>query len=107
MVFRISGAFFFGATAAVSTVLDRAGAKPKAFILDFHEVPLIDSTAAATLRGFAKRLNRGGTRVYFAGTRHRVRKTLFAAGLTPPLVSYKTDVEAALGSAKSVRHGKG
>ncbi len=91
----------------MSTVLDRAGAKPKAFILDFHEVPLIDSTAAATLRGFAKRLNRGGTRVYFAGTRHRVRETLFAAGLTPPLVSYKTNVEAALGSAKSLRHGKG
>ncbi len=52
MVFRISGAFFFGATAAVSTVLDRAGAKPKAFILDFREVPLIDSTAASTLARF-------------------------------------------------------
>ena len=29
MVYRISGALFFGATAAVSTVLDRVGAPPK------------------------------------------------------------------------------
>jgi sulfate permease, SulP family len=106
MIFRISGAFFFGATAAVSTVLDRAGPKPKAFILDFQQVPLIDSTAAATLRGFVKRLNRAGTRVYFAGTRHRVRETLFTAGLTPPLVNYKTDTEAALSSAKNLRRGE-
>jgi SulP family sulfate permease len=103
MVFRISGAFFFGATAAVSTVLDRAGAKPKAFILDFRDVPLIDSTAAATLRGFVKRLRRAGTRVYFTGTQHRVRETLFAAGLTPPLVTYKIDVKTALKLAKKLR----
>jgi SulP family sulfate permease len=105
MVFRISGAFFFGATASVSTVLDRAGAKPKIFILDFHDVPLIDSTAAATLRGFVKRLNRAGTRVYFAGTRHRVRETLFTAGLTPPLAVYKADVPAALAAAKKPSGG--
>jgi len=100
MVFRISGAFFFGATAAVSTVLDRAGAKPKTFILDFRAVPLIDSTAAVTLRSFVKRLNRAGTHVFFVGTRDRVRDTLFAAGLSPPLVSYKAELEAALAAAK-------
>ncbi len=103
MVFRISGAFFFGATAAVSTVLDRAGAKPRAFILDFREVPLIDSTAANTLRGFVNRLRRAGTKVYFAGTRRRVRETLFTAGLTPPLVTYKASVDSALASAKRLR----
>jgi SulP family sulfate permease len=100
MVFRLSGAFFFGATAAVSTVLDRVGAKPKAFILDFQDVPLLDSTAAATLRGLVKRLVRGGTRVYFAATRHQVRKTLFAASLTPPIVKYKANLETALAAAE-------
>ncbi len=104
MVFRISGAFFFGATAAVSTVLDRAGAKPRIFILDFQDVPLIDSTAANTLRGFVNRLRRAGTKVYFAGTQRRVRTTLFAAGLTPPLVTYKASVKSALASAKPSRH---
>jgi SulP family sulfate permease len=100
MVFRLSGAFFFGATAAVSTVLDRVGAKPKAFILDFQDVPLLDSTAAATLRGLVKRLVRGGTQVYFAATRHQVRKTLFAASLTPPIVKYKANLETALAAAQ-------
>ena len=43
LVYRISGAFFFGATAAVSSVLDRIGAHPKTFILDFADVPLVDT----------------------------------------------------------------
>jgi sulfate permease, SulP family len=95
LVYRISGAFFFGATAAVSTVLDRVARHPKAFILDFQDVPLIDSTAASTLRSFVKRLRRAGTKVYFAGTRRRVREALFAAGLDRKLVTYKTNVELA------------
>ena len=51
-VFRISGALFFGATAGVSTILDRIGQHPRVFILDFSAVPLIDSTGAHALHGF-------------------------------------------------------
>jgi sulfate permease, SulP family len=43
---------FFGATAAVSAVLDRIGAHPKVFVLDFSDVPLVDTTAAKTLEAF-------------------------------------------------------
>ena len=57
MVYRISGALFFGATTAVSTVLDRVGAPPKSFVLDFSNVPLIDVTAANALRGFVQKLD--------------------------------------------------
>jgi SulP family sulfate permease len=46
LIYRISGAFFFGATAAVSNVLDRIWAHAKTFILDFSDVPLVDTTAA-------------------------------------------------------------
>ena len=42
MVYKISGAFFFGATAAVSAALDRIGRYPRAFVFDFADVPLID-----------------------------------------------------------------
>src|SRR3954471_9242859 len=62
-VFRISGAFFFGATANVSTVLDRMGERPRAFILDFSAVPLIDSTAAKALHGFVHKLQRSKTKI--------------------------------------------
>lgn len=88
VVYRISGAFFFGATAAVSGVLDRIGERPKMFVLDFTEVPLVDSTAAKALEGFVHKLHHAGTVVYFSGARVSVRRTLLIAGLRQPLVRY-------------------
>jgi SulP family sulfate permease len=49
IIYRISGAFFFGATAAVSAVLDRIGQLPRVLVLDFSDVPIVDSTAAKSL----------------------------------------------------------
>lgn len=96
LVYRISGAFFFAATATVESVLDRIGEHPKTFILDFAEVPLVDSTAARSLEGFAKKLSRAGTRVYFTSARLTVRRTLARAGLRPPLVSYAPTIADAV-----------
>jgi sulfate permease, SulP family len=95
VVYRISGAFFFGATAAVSTALDRVG-YPKLLVLDFSDVPLVDSTAAKTLHGFAEKFARAGTRVYFAGARSSVLRTLELAGLRQPLISYATTANDAV-----------
>jgi SulP family sulfate permease len=88
MVFRISGAFFFGATARVLTVLERVGVPPRVLILDFADVPLIDTTAARSLVAFARKIERTGTEIYFAAARPKVRHTLTQAGLKPPLVRY-------------------
>ena len=66
MVYRISGAFFFGATARVLTVLERVGTPPRLLVLDFRDVPLIDSTAARSLVAFVRKLTRSGTEVNFA-----------------------------------------
>ncbi|HWL47675.1 MAG TPA: SulP family inorganic anion transporter, partial [Sphingomonadaceae bacterium] len=46
LVYRISGAFFFGAAAAVGAALDRIGDYPKAYVVDFSAVPVLDSTGA-------------------------------------------------------------
>jgi SulP family sulfate permease len=73
MVYRISGAFFFGATARVLTALDRVGALPRLFVIDFSEVPVIDFSAAHSLVAFVNKLKRSGTDVAFAATRPRVR----------------------------------
>ena len=86
--YRISGAFFFGATARVLTVLERLGATPRLLVLDFEDVPLIDSTAAHSLVAFVNKIKRSGTKVIFAAARPPVRRTLIRAGLKPPLVSY-------------------
>lgn len=95
MVYRISGAFFFGATAHVLTALERIGHTPKLLILDFTDVPLIDTTAARSLHAFVKKLAKGGANVYFAAARPNVRHELVAAGLKPPLMRYAASVESA------------
>ena len=107
VVYRIAGAFFFGAAAAVSGVLDRIGEHPKVFVLDFSDVPLVDSTAAKALEGFARKLQRSGSRVYFAGAGKRVRRTLLIAGLRKPLVRYASSAEDAVAHwrAASIRPG--
>ena len=102
-VYRISGAFFFGATAAVSGVLDRIGAHPQTFVLDFAEVPLVDSTAAKALEGFVRKLRAAGTAVYFTSVRKNVRRTLLAAGLRKPLVRYVSSIEDAVEMSKGAR----
>jgi len=99
-VYRISGAFFFGATAAVSSVLDRIGAHPKTFILDFAEVPLVDSTAAKALEGFVHKLRNGGTEVYFTSARKNVRRALLSAGLRKPMVRYASSIEDAVAMSR-------
>jgi SulP family sulfate permease len=95
VVYRISGAFFFGATAAVSGALDRLGSFPKAFILDFSDVPLVDTSAAKALEGFIHKLQNAGTVVYFTGARTAVRHTLMNAGFRPPHVRYRASIEEA------------
>ncbi|HAE27809.1 MAG TPA: sodium-independent anion transporter, partial [Hyphomonas adhaerens] len=43
IVYRISGAFFFGAAATIGSVLDRIGDQHRALIVDFSQVPFVDS----------------------------------------------------------------
>lgn len=95
VVYRISGAFFFGATAAVSGALDRIGSLPKAFILDFKDVPLVDTSAAKALEGFIHKLQHAGTVVYFTGAKTAVRHSLLTAGFRPPFIRYRGSVEEA------------
>jgi SulP family sulfate permease len=94
IVYRINGAFFFGATARVLPVLERMGEIPRVFVLDFTDVPLIDTTAARALVGFASKLKRAGTDVYFAAARPKVRRALMQAGLKPPLVRFAATAAA-------------
>ncbi len=101
VLYRISGAFFFGAASAVSNALDRIGEHPKLFVLDFSDVPLVDSSAAKVLEGFAHKLCHSGTQVYFAGANKRVRRTLLVAGLRKPLVRYASTPELAVAHWRS------
>ncbi len=103
MVYRISGAFFFGATARVNVMLDRVVHPPRVFILDFSDVPFIDITASAALERFVHRLHKAGTKVYFAGVRPHVRRAFGLPGLRGRSVHYVASVEQALESTEARR----
>jgi SulP family sulfate permease len=100
VVYRISGAFFFGAAAAIGTVLDRIPDTHRVLVIDFAAVPFLDSTAANAIEGLARRVRRKDVRVVLTGTSHDVRKELFVHGLKPPLVSYEPTIEKALAKAQ-------
>lgn len=100
VVYKISGAFFFGAAAGVAAALDRIGEHPKAYVVDFSAVPVIDSTAAATIEGFARKARRQGATVTIAGARRPVLRALLIHGVRPPLVRFKADPAEALAAAR-------
>jgi sulfate permease, SulP family len=99
IVYRISGAFFFGAAASVASALDRIGEHPKAYVIDFSAVPIIDSTAAATIEGFVRKAARHSAAVYVAGARPAVRRVLMTHGVRPPQVRFKSKLADAVAIA--------
>ncbi|MBD0271666.1 MAG: SulP family inorganic anion transporter [Acetobacteraceae bacterium] len=99
VVYRISGAFFFGTAATVSAVLDRLAVHPKAYVLDVSAVPVLDSTAATTIEGFVRKAHRAGAAVYIAGARPAIRRALLLHGVRPPRVRFRTGLAEAVEAA--------
>lgn len=100
VVYRISGAFFFGAAAAVAAALDRIGEHPKTYVIDFSGVPLLDSTAAATVEGFARKARKAGARVYITGASRTIRRVLLQHGVRPPAVRFRSNIAEGVASAR-------
>ena len=101
IVYRISGAFFFGSAASVGAALDRIGEHPKAYVIDFSAVPMIDSTAATTIEGFARKAHRHHAIVYVVGAQPASRRVLLAHGVRPPQVHFMTNLGDALAAARN------
>lgn len=103
VVYRISGAFFFGAAASIGSVLDRIADSYRTLVIDFSAVPFVDSTAANTIEGLARKAVRRDVKIYLTGTSHEMRKDLFAHGVKPPLVRYASRIEDAVKKARDAR----
>lgn len=101
VVYRISGAFFFGAAAAIGSVLDQIADTHRALVVDFSAVPFLDSTAANTIESLAHKAGRRGVAVYLSGASAEVRDDLLAHGVRPPLVHYTAQVEDAVTAARA------
>ncbi|MEQ9641671.1 MAG: SulP family inorganic anion transporter [Alphaproteobacteria bacterium] len=100
VLFRISGAFFFGAAASVGAALDRIGEHPKAYVVDVSGVQVLDSTAAATVEGFVRKARRQGAEVYLVGARMPIRRILLNHGVRRPLVHFRATQDEALAAAR-------
>ncbi|MBN9042654.1 MAG: sodium-independent anion transporter [Rhizobiales bacterium 62-47] len=101
VVYRITGAFFFGAASTVGAVLDSIADRHKAFIIDFAAVPLLDSTAANAMHRMALKAKRQGVRLFITGASPAVRRTLLTYGVRPPLAKYRESISRAVADVKS------
>ena len=107
MVYRIKGAFFFGAASTVGAVLDRIGERQRAFVIDFEAVPLVDSTAAHTIASFVAKARRRNIAVYLTGTLPPVRDTLNDHGITSPEVQFVPTIAEAVTAARAAAENSG
>ncbi|MDF3213233.1 SulP family inorganic anion transporter [Mesorhizobium sp. M7A.F.Ca.CA.001.09.2.1] len=100
VVYRISGAFFFGAASTVGTVLDRIADQRRNFILDCSAVPFFDSTAANVIEGAAHKAKRAGVRFIISGAAPQIRRMLITHGVKRPLVTYAASIKDARAQLK-------
>jgi SulP family sulfate permease len=96
VIYRISGAFFFGAASSIGAVLERIGEGHRNLVVDFAAVPFVDSTGARTIEGLAHKASARGVGVYLTGTSANVKKELAAHGVRPPLVRIASTIDQAL-----------
>ena len=69
-------------------------------MIDFSEVPILDSTAATTIAGFARKARRRGAAVFVAGVRPSIRRMLLTYGVRPPEVHFKPAIPEAVLAAR-------
>jgi SulP family sulfate permease len=95
VVYRLHGAWFFGAAAMLGSVLDRIADRPRVIVLDFADVPMVDSSGARALELLAHKTARKGGSLVLTATSAAVRRDLASFGLTEPLVRFLPDIAAA------------
>jgi len=103
LVYRISGAFFFGAASSVGTILDSIADRRKAFVVDFAAVPFLDSTAANAMARVAAKAARQGIRLYITGATPAVRRALLTHGVVRPHATYRETIARAVADIKGER----
>ena len=96
VVYRITGALFFGATASIGSVLDRIQDSHKALIVDFSAVPFLDSTGANMIEGLAHKAHKRGVALWLTGASRDIQRVFVTHGLKRPLVHYAASFDEAL-----------
>ncbi len=100
VVYRITGALFFGATATIGSVLDRIQDGHHALVVDFSRVPFLDSTGANMIEGLAHKARRRGVALWLTGASRDIRRMFLTHGLRKPLVRYASSVDDAVSAVR-------
>ncbi|MFM8800439.1 MAG: SulP family inorganic anion transporter [Tagaea sp.] len=96
VVYRIVGAFFFGAAASIGAVLERIADTHRALVVDFAAVPFVDATAAHTIEDLARQAARRGVKLVLTGASPAVARDLRAHGIGGEAVAWADNVDAAI-----------
>lgn len=102
-VFQFRGPLFFGSAGRLADLLDNIGTLPRVFILRMREVPMIDATGVAALKGFIERCDAHGTEVIATGVQPALRTVLASMGFdgTHPSLRFADSFETALASLRT------
>ena len=96
IVYRITGALFFGAASSIAALLEQVPSHYRALVLDFTDVPFADATGANMIAGVCRTAARNGARVFLTGAADDLRDAMIAHGVQPPAVRFAADVEEAI-----------
>jgi SulP family sulfate permease len=80
MVFRVFGAFFFGAADKLETALKRAQQEPRILILHLHKVLAMDATGLNALELLEEKLRSRGRHLVLSGPHTQPLLTMERAG---------------------------
>lgn len=100
-IYRIKGALFFGSAASLGAALERVLAGERAFILDFEEASVIDTSGANAVRVFVDKARRLGVRVIVSGGDDDARRALAGGGVDATVVGFAADLDTARKMAES------
>lgn len=104
LVYRIEGAFFFGAAEKLETALARYTANPKIVILRMRNVPAIDATGLHALEVVWEKFERRGVRLLLSGVQPQPMKLFFKSGFSDRigLDNICANIDAALARARQL-----
>jgi sulfate permease, SulP family len=94
VICRLRGPWFFGAAARLGSVLDRIADRPREFVIDLTDVPMIDSSGARSFLLLARKMARRGGVLTVVGARPGVRQVLEGQGVASPAARFLPDLAA-------------
>ena len=101
LIYRITGALFFGAAASIGSVLDRISDSHRKLVLDLSGVGLLDATGANMIEGLAHKAKARGIDLWITGASADIRHVLYRYGVKPPLCRYSPSIERALNESRA------